>query len=109
MKAELKKLLLTLGFVLFWLLSAYFTAEVWLPTRWAIHCAAINALLGVLALIFSVSTQRGYRLFYYGPDEDGEGWIVIAILWSIPISIVIMGILWWLMRFVFQWLGWWRL
>jgi hypothetical protein len=67
-----------------------------------------NALIGAALLVRVTWTEEGAKMFYEGPGEK-EGWIIIAVMWSIPVSIFILGLIWWSMRFIFQLLGWWRL
>ncbi|MCL4295585.1 MAG: hypothetical protein KJ077_07650 [Anaerolineae bacterium] len=107
MKKVVKDLSLAAILALLWFGSAYFAAEVWLPTSWAIACGFVNALIGTAALAWVTRTEEGARLFYEGPGNR-EGWIVIALLWSIPSIIAILGLIWWGLRLVLQWLGWWR-
>jgi len=91
-----------------WFVTVYLAFEVWLPTRWAIGCGFINALIGAALLVMVTWTEEGAKIFYDGPGEK-EGWLIIAVMWSIPAAIFTIAVLWWGMRLIFQLLGWWRL
>lgn len=106
MKKVAKEFSMALGLALLWLGSAYFAAEVWLPTRWAFQCGMINAILGTLALYLVTRAERGAKMFYEGPSNGG--WLVIGLLWSIPGVLFILGLIWWGLRFVLQLLGYWE-
>jgi hypothetical protein len=107
MKKIFKDLTKTVILALLWFTSAYFAAEAWLPTTWALNCGVINIVISMMALILIVRTEEGAKLFYDGPSNGG--WIIIAIVWSIPVAIFTAGIAWWIVRFVLQWLGLWYL
>jgi hypothetical protein len=107
-KKATKDLCLALLLVLLWFTSLYFAAEVWLPTEWALGCGLVNALVGAALLVRVTWTEEGAGMFYDGPGQK-EGWFIIAVMWSIPGSIFILGILWWGLRLILQLVGWWRL
>ncbi len=104
MKKIIKDFSLASVLVLLWFVSAYFVAEVWLPTWWAISCGFINAFIGATVLTWVTRTEEGAQMFYDGPSNGG--WIIIALLWSIPGVMFILGIIWWGLRFLLQLLGW---
>jgi len=91
--------------ILLWFGSVYFALEVWFPTNIAFLCGLINAALGVAAFVFVISREQGAKLFFSGPNEEGEGWIVIGLLWAIPGVTIIIGVIWWGLRYIIQMFG----
>ncbi len=71
MKKITKEFLMALGLAGLWFASAFFAAEVWLPTVWAFHCGMINAILGTVALYLVTRTKKGAKMFYEGPSNGG--------------------------------------
>lgn len=92
--------------VFLWLVSGYVaTAGFLLVARglsspasssWPLVCGLVNAVLGLALLLVVTRTRRGWRLFYQGPQEQEEGSLFIAVLWVMPIILLLVGGVWWL-------------
>lgn len=97
-------LLITALAALWWLggflagagLSAYFDGN------WTIPCASLNLTTGMIMLLLVTRNERARRLFYVGPKEDEPGSLIIAVLWILPFSLMVAGIIWWLMAQFFE-------
>ncbi|MEM7127930.1 MAG: hypothetical protein AAF702_16470 [Chloroflexota bacterium] len=48
-------------------------------------------------LLLITRNEQARRLFYEGAKEDEPGSLILAILWTLPFSLMVAGLIWWLM------------
>lgn len=60
-----------------------------------IQFGLISMLLGLVALVPKLQTERGRRLFYDGPGPNEDGDFVLGCLWAIPFQILLFTLIGW--------------
>ena len=72
-------------------LSSYFSGD------WMIECGSLNLGIGMVLLQLVTRSEAGRKLFYEGVREEDEINLGIIMLWTLPVSMALTGVLWWLM------------
>lgn len=99
----LKDAAIILTLATLWFCSAYFAIYALFPF-WALQCALITLIIGLLAIALTNRSEAGSRLLYEGESNTEEltgAKMVIWILIGMPVICTCLGTLWSLMR----WLG----
>jgi hypothetical protein len=96
----MKQYLLILALAAFWGLGGLMVSvglNAIFDVNWAIPCTSLNVIAGMVMLLIATRNPRARRIFYEGPQNDEAGIVFLAFLWTFPISLVFLGILWWLL------------
>jgi hypothetical protein len=72
-------------------LSSYFGGD------WMIECGSLNLAIGMVLLQLVTRSEAGRKLFYEGIREEDQLHFGIILLWTLPVSMALTGMLWWLM------------
>jgi hypothetical protein len=94
---------LILLLALLWFGSAYYAGEAILPA-WGLQCGLGSLVTGLIGLAIIHRTEEGRRLLYEGEssyEDIGCAKIVVWLVIALPFTLLVMGTLWWLLR----WLG----
>lgn len=95
-------LLQTLVLAVIWLVSGYsMTAAIGLSTPWPIICGVANVITGLLLLQIITRSPKGWKLFYYGPENDEEGYLPVGLLYALPLGLLGWAIIIWFVRWLF--------
>jgi len=99
-------LILILVYTLLWFLAAFTLAILVnqmfpLPVS-AFQCGLAGLIVGLMALLPTLQTERGRRLFYEGPGSGEDGDPRIGCLWLIPAEILLLTVLGWLIWLMAQ-------
>ncbi len=71
----------------------------------AFQCGLLTMLVGLISLLPIISTERGRRLFYHGPEPDEDGDPLIGCLWAIAIQVILLAMLGWIVWLIAQLMG----
>jgi uncharacterized membrane protein len=109
MKRLLRDLALILVLAGLWAVSGYMigvaleTAGISYPPLKVI-LASLNVIMGMLLFQGITRDPTAERIFFNGPEPDGEGDMRVGCLWLIPASLLFFGLLMWvwaiILRFV---------
>lgn len=72
-------------------LQSIYGFEVVLP------CGALNMALGLIGLLIITRHERAHKAFYGDPREHEGGGCALTILVALPVSMLLLGVLWWLL------------
>jgi len=61
-------------------------------------------IIGLVALLPKLQTERGRRLFYEGPNWDEDGDPILGCLWLIPFQALVFTLLGWIVWLIVYWL-----
>jgi uncharacterized membrane protein len=114
----MKQLLRKLGWIcvlaLFWALGGYmvgvalkaFIAFFGITTHYPLSfiMAMINLIIGLLLFQGVIRDPTAERLFFQGPQGSEEGHLNVGCLWVLPASLILSGLLLWLVMSVLRWL-----
>ena len=64
--------------------------------QWLLPCASLNLITGMVLLLLITRNEQARRIFYEGPRENEPGLPVIGLLWVIPVTLLLVGLIWWL-------------
>jgi hypothetical protein len=101
----MKSTLLVLILAVLWWLGGMFAGigiSAFFGVDWVIFCGSLNMMAGMFMLLWITRSEHARRLFYEGPKGDEPGNPIIALLWIMPFSLLLAGIIWWLMAQFFQ-------
>jgi hypothetical protein len=68
----------------------------------SIILASVNVIIGLLLFKGITRDPTAERFFYEGPGNDGEGDLRIGCLWVIPATLLLYGLLMWLVAILFR-------
>ncbi|MDM8518455.1 hypothetical protein QUF64_00295 [Anaerolineales bacterium HSG6] len=98
------KHILVLG--LFWGVSGYVVGASFefagIPYQLGLMCGSLNLIIGMVLLKGLISTPRGDRMFFVGPQRDEDGDWRVGCLWLLPGTIFIIGLVSWFWGIVFR-------
>jgi hypothetical protein len=83
-----------------WFGPAYYAGEALLPA-WGLQCGLVSLIVGLMGLAIVNRTEAGRKLFYEGENEGDQISGVKVLIWfliGIPVTLFLLGTLWWLMR-----------
>lgn len=69
--------------------------------NWILPCGLLNIVIGMTLLQITTRNEAARKLFYEGKKEDDYISLGIVALWSIPIALAFLGIVWWIMGRIF--------
>ncbi len=101
MRRRLADLVLVFVAGLRWFGSAYVALSALVPPA-ALPCALLNLILGYAFLLIVTRSHRGARLFYQGSRGEEKSSPLIALVWALLLSLLILGLLWWIGRGLFH-------
>lgn len=96
----MKNVLLILALATLWWLGGWVAGaglSAFFGVTWALQCASLNVVAGLLMLLWITRDKEAQRIFYEGPEGNEPGMPVIAFLWVLPLSLMFAGVIWWLM------------
>lgn len=76
-------------------LSSYFGGN------WLIECGSLNMAIGMVLLQLITRSEAGRKVFYEGIREEDQLHLGLIFLWTLPLSMALAGMLWWLVGKIF--------
>lgn len=95
----MKNSLLVIGLAALWALGGLgfgLAMEAFFNGQWVLPCASLNLIVGMLLLLLITHDEQARRIFYEGPQENEPGLPVIGLLWTVPLALLLVGLIWWL-------------
>jgi hypothetical protein len=60
-------------------------------------CGAFNMVIGLIGLLIVTRNTQAHKAFYGDPRDQEGGGCALAILFGLPFSMLLLGVLWWLL------------
>ena len=95
-----KEVPIVLGLAVLWILGGIvigFALQALFDVQWVIQCTSLNLIIGMVMLLLVTRNKEMRQLFYEGPKEGEISSPLIGMMWTFPIVMVIVGVLWWLL------------
>jgi hypothetical protein len=95
-----REIVFTLAYAAWWALGGWMLGvgvKALFGMDMVLVCALGNVIVGLLFLLPVVGNERRRRLFYEGPGKEERAEARIGLLWAFPFTLLIWGLLWWLM------------
>lgn len=105
MNRYLRDLLLVLALATLWAGSGYAIGmgiEAMFRTGYpaGIIVVSLNVILGLSLFLGITSDPTAERIFFEGPHPNEPGLLKIGCLWVLPLSLFIVGLMWWIVAFL---------
>lgn len=105
MNRYLRDFLLILALATLWAGSGYAIGagiEAMFRTGYPVEIitASLNAIMGLSLFLGITSDPTAERIFFEGPHPDEPGLLKIGCLWVLPLSLFIVGLIWWIVAFL---------
>ena len=101
MKHPFRDLGLILALAAFWAVSGYvvgLSIELFLgllgltPPTLTVILASVNVIIGMLLFKGITHDPTAERIFFEGPEPEGEGDLRIGCLWGLPLTLLLIGL-----------------
>ena len=95
-----KHLLFVLGLAILWGLGGFImgvSIDELFGVPWTVPCTALNVIAGMVMLLLVTRNEHARRLFYEGRKDEQPGMVLIGLLWTFPFSLIVVGLIWWLL------------
>lgn len=96
----MKHFLLIFVLAVFWWLGGFVAGagiSTFFDVQWTLQCAVLNVIAGMIMLLLITRDEAARQIFYEGPTRNNPGLVIIALLWILPFSLMVAGVIWWLM------------
>lgn len=101
----MKNSLLVIGLAILWALGGLgfgLAMQAFFSGQWAVPCASLNLIAGMVLLLLVTRSEQARRIFYEGPRENEPGLPIIGLLWVVPLALLLVGLIWWLVAQLLQ-------